>query len=190
MASVAINQRNQTDEWVTLGLFRLNALGAIVSVASQDGLPAIADAVRFDRRPNLMGGGEFVVDDGDALYREAGAWSPSDQGGVEGDSRWSRAADASAHWQFTGLAPDAYDVLVRVAADPRNTIAAEYVIRAGGAELGRASVDQSQQTGWVNLGRYLVSSPTVSISLSQSAAGTLRADQIKLVSPHCAACDR
>lgn len=190
IATVAINQRNQTDEWVTLGLFRLNALRATVSVASQDGLPAIADAVRFDARPDLMGGGEFVVDDGDALYREVGAWSPSDQGGVDGDSRWSRAADASAHWQFTGLAPDAYDILVRVAPDARNTIAAEYVIRAGGAELARVSVDQSQQTGWVNLGRFRVTSPTIAVDLSTAAAGTLRADQVKLVSPHCEACAR
>ena len=190
VASVAINQRNETDDWVTLGLFRLNGLRATVSVTSQDGLPAIADAVRFDARPDLMGGGEFVVDDGDALYRETGAWSPSDQGGIEGDSRWSRAADAAAFWQFTGLAPDAYDVLVRVAADPRNTIAADYIIRAGGAEVARVSVDQSQQTGWVNLGRFTVNSPTLSVALSQSAAGTLRADQVKLVSPNCAACAR
>lgn len=190
VASVAINQRNETDAWVTLGLFRLNGLRATVSVTGQDGLPTIADAVRFDARADLMGGGEFVVDDGDALYRETGAWSPSDQGGVDGDSRWSRAPDAAAHWQFSGLAPDAYDILVRVAADPRNTIAAEYVIRAGGAELGRVDIDQSQQTGWVNLGRFVVSSPTISVAVTQTAAGTLRADQVKLVSPYCDACAR
>jgi hypothetical protein len=190
VSELTLNQRNQADGWLSLGYFALNGLRARLSVSSLDGMPAIADAVRFEARPALVGGGEFVVDDGDAFHTETGVWSASEQGGVDGDARWSRAADATATWQFSGLAPDDYDVLVWVAADARNTIAAEYVITSGPAELGRASIDQTQESGWVSLGRHPILGPSARVTVRQAAAGNLRADQVKLVSPSCEACDR
>ncbi|MCB9537509.1 MAG: hypothetical protein H6704_14740 [Myxococcales bacterium] len=190
VATLTLDQQREGGAWLSLGRYRLNGQQATLTLRATDGAPVLADAVRFDSVAALPDGAEFVTDDGDARYLETGMWADADAEGAGGDVRWSPAGDGTATWQFGGLPPDFYDVLVQFPAAPRNTNAAVYTVRSAGAELVSASLDQTSGEGWRVVGRVWIAAPTASVTLRREAAGALRADVVKLVSTRCVECER
>ena len=202
MSEVVLDQRKDGGDWLSLGRYRIDGLSSTLTVTSGEDSVVIADAVRHERRdrvhvgtpmegaPGLLGA-EYTVDDGQAFYLENGPWIAADDG-YGGDARSSIADNAAAAWQFAGVAPDVYDVLVSYEANAQNTQTAEYIINNGSAVIGRAAIDQREaNAGWRKIATVTVTAPTVVVNLVRLAGGgVLRADAIKLVSTRCTDCQR
>ncbi len=190
VAGMTVDQRSASG-WLELGRYRLDGQRVTLTWTGTDDLPVLADAARVGRHADLNRAGEVAVDDGDPLFLVDGQWAPAAGGGVGGDARWSRDPVGRARWQFSGLAPDFYDVLVAWPADPANTTVATYSFSAGGGEIGQVVADQTAPNpGWLRIGTVWAASPVIEVSLTREGRGTVYADAIKLVSTSCEDCTR
>ena len=141
LGRVILNQRRGADEWISLGRYMLSGFTATITVAADPGQRLIADAVQVEprpvpwstRRPWWMMG---------VHYTEGGVWNALGDG-YDGDSRSSQDDGAYSTWQFAGISPDFYEVLVRYPVHPDNAQSAEYVISDETGILQRQVLDQS-----------------------------------------------
>ena len=191
LGRVILNQRRGADEWISLGRYMLSGFTATITVATDPGQRLIADAVEVEPRPVPWSTRETLVDDGGPLHLEGGVWNALGDG-YDGDSRSSQDDGAYSTWQFAGISPDFYEVLVRYPVHPDNAQSAEYVISDDTGILQRQVLDQSAAAGgWQSIGTVRTHASVLKVTLSRLAGGgRLTADAVKLVSTACVECAR
>jgi len=139
--------------------------------------------------------GERLTDNGDAGYAETGsAWLGSINpvsGAFEQDYGYHPAGGGSgtATWDFTGVLPGDYDVLVTWPAHAERSADATYSVTAGVAPAVPVSLDQRLMPNgeffgarpWQRLGTFSVSAGQLTVELASAADGFVAADAVRLV---------
>ncbi len=192
VADLRLDQRRGAGDWVALGRYALNGGLYTLTLTGDDDRPVLADAARFVPTEVPAPPGEKAVDDGSPLYFEDGLWGDAPEG-VDGAGRLALDGPASATWQFGGVSPGAYYVVVSYPDAEANAPAAQYLVVSDGEAVDTFQVDQRVPTpgGWRTIGEAFVHGPVVTVTVSRGpAAGTLHADSLKLVSFDCEACER
>jgi hypothetical protein len=135
-----------------------------------------ADAIRFTKIPTPVA----LLDNGLAGYAETGAWSASGLTGYNGSStRYSAAATATATWT-PAFSAGYYRVEFYKVANATNQKAATIRVSHNGQNDDQLIDLSAGSSGFVTLGAfYFNGSGSEFIRLSQSTAGTLRADAVR-----------
>jgi prepilin-type N-terminal cleavage/methylation domain-containing protein len=137
-----------------------------------------------------------LIDDGDPGYSETDVgtidWrSESGATAFHGALRWNNGGGVGdkASWEFTGLAPGWYEVLVTFAARLDRASNAPYTVYDGSTPRGTVRVNQKlppwgpplDGSPWKSLGNFLISGDTLRVELSDDADGNIVADAVRIV---------
>jgi hypothetical protein len=175
---------------------RLDAATTHYLVPSSDNWAAKlgAPAIMQSTEPGTKTTAVLVMDNLDSGYSESGDDWHDDTGGYQDGSRAHAAGsgDASATWTFTGLKPGWYQVEVTWNAADGRSNAASYVITdltSPSNVRATVAIDQTQSPSgdtydgqsWQSLAVVPVRGTSLSVTLAESAAGTISADAVRLV---------
>ena len=159
------------------------AFGGTLSFATDD-----ADEDPFDFAINANA--VLILDDGEAAFNTAGAWTHVNDQGFRSDVTYAAAGSgaATATWAFAGLAPGRYRVSATWSPFADRATNAPFTILEGASVLTTATVDQRQAPAgfgdqgatWKDLATVTIAGSTLTVRLSNQADGVVIADAIRL----------
>lgn len=136
-----------------------------------------------------------LIDNGDSGYSETdlGAmdWqTESRSNAFQGDLRWNNggAIGDKAAWQFTGLEPRWYEVLVTFPHEGNQASNAPYTVYDGAVAKGTVRINQKlppsgaffEGRPWEGLGAFFITSGTLRVGLADDADGNIAADAVRI----------
>jgi type II secretory pathway pseudopilin PulG len=137
-----------------------------------------------------------LVDNGNPGYRETDVgvidWqSELRSHAFHGTVRWNNGGGVGdkAQWQFTGLAPGWYQVLVTFPNGGDQASDAPYTVYDGSLAKGTVRIDQRvapsgpifEGSRWASLGLFSIVGDTLRVELSDDADGNIVADAVRIV---------
>jgi hypothetical protein len=158
-------------------------LGVPASIETEDPGPASSPPVT-------------LIDNGDPGYSEIDEatvdWQTELRSNAfQGDNRRNDGAGAGdkASWEFTGLAPGWYEVLVTFAAEGHQASDAPFTVYDDVASEATVLVDQGKAPSgatfegvpWESLGVFSIVSSTLRVELGDNANGDILADAVRIV---------
>jgi hypothetical protein len=157
-------------------------LGAAASIRTED--------------PDAAAPPVTLIDDGDPGYSETDVGTVDWQNGSQptahqGDFRWNNGGNIGdrAFWQFTGLSPGWYEVLVTFPPQAAQASNAPYTVYDGSVSRGTVRINQRmapsgelfEGTQWERLEVFLITGDTLRVELADNANGNIAADAVRIV---------